>query len=163
MRRYFGGALVLVAAINAGSAGAQLRTTHDIPLTLANEAVTAAVADCTAKGFSVAAAVVDRGGLLRVLQRADNAGPHTIDSARRKAYTALTTKTPTLRFGDLLKENPVSANAIYINEILVLGGGVPIKAGDEVVGAIGVGGTPSAKVDEDCAMAGIARIADRLK
>ena len=158
-----GGLAAIAMTIHAAAASAQLRTVHDIPLSLATEAVAAAVAECATKGFAVAAAVVDRGGVLRVLQRADNAGPHGIESSRRKAYTALSTKVATLRFGDILKENPLSANVIYINDLLVLGGGVPIKVGDEVVGAIGVGGSPSAKVDEDCALAGIAKITDRLK
>ena len=65
---------------------------HDIPLPLAVEATAAAVADCAAKGFSVSAALVDRAGILRAPHRADNAGPHTVDASRRKAFTALSLK-----------------------------------------------------------------------
>lgn len=168
MLKYLGSLAAIAFTLQAGTlqigvANAQVRSVRDLPLALATEAVAAAVAECTSKGFSVSAAIVDRGGVLRTVQRADNAGPHTLDSSRRKAFTALTTKLPTLRLADILKDNPSSANLVYINDILVLGGGVPIKVGDEVIGAIGVGGTPSAKIDEDCALAGIAKITDRLK
>ena len=163
MRLRLGGLAIIAGLVNFGVATAQPRTVHDIPLPLAVEATAAAVADCAAKGFSVSAALVDRAGILRALHRADNAGPHTVDASRRKAFTALTLKIGTLQFAEILKNNPGSADVIYIADILVLGGGVPIKIGDEVVGAIGVGGSPSAVVDAQCAEAGIARIADRLK
>lgn len=163
MLKHLGGLAAVALAMHAGAAGAQVRTVRDIPLALATEAAAATVAECATKGYSVSAAVVDRGGTLRALHRADNAGPHTIDTSRRKAFTSLTTKSNTTAIEEQIKANPAAANLVYVNDFLILGGGVPIKAGEEVIGAIGVGGAPSGKIDEDCALAGIAKITDRLK
>lgn len=163
MRLATGGLVAVTLAAGLGTAMAEVRTVKDIPMALAAEAAAGTVADCAAKGYAVSAAVVDRAGVLRAMQRADNAGPHTVDTSRRKAYTSLTLKASTMAIDERLKANPGSANLIYVNDILILGGGVPIKVGEEVVGAIGVGGAPSGNLDAQCADAGIARIADRLK
>ena len=47
--------------------------------------------------------------------------------------------------------------------MLFRAGGVVIKVGNEVIGAIGVGGSPAASDDEVCARSGIAKIAERLR
>ena len=156
------GLIAMAAFLAAGSAQAQVRTVKDMPMALAVEAVAAAVADCSSKGYKVAAAVVDRGGVVKALYRADDAGPHSLDSSRRKAYTALTLKTATTALMEMAQKNPGAANLIYINDFLLLGGGIPIQAGGETIGAIGVGGAPGGHLDDQCAAAGIAKIKDRL-
>lgn len=101
-------------------------------------------------------AVVDRAGLLRVQLRGDGAGPHTIDSSRKKAYTAASLRRPTAELAELVARTPTLQSMSQMNEdILMLGGGLPIEVGGEVVGAIGVGGAPGAHLDEDCAKAGL--------
>jgi uncharacterized protein GlcG (DUF336 family) len=78
-------------AFTAGPALAQpspLPTEPVLPLDLAEEAAAAAVAACEADGFLVSAAVVDRGGNLKALLRADGAGAVTPDASFKKAYTA---------------------------------------------------------------------------
>jgi len=61
------------------------------------------------------------------------------------------------------QKNPAAANLVYIPGYLLLGGGVPVKAGNEVIGAIGVGGAPGGHLDEQCAVAALAKVQDQLK
>jgi uncharacterized protein GlcG (DUF336 family) len=64
----------------------------------------------------------------------------------------------------MVSQSPVIAGLREMNEqILILGGGLPIKAGEEVIGGIGVGGAPGGEKDEACAQAGIDTIKVRLK
>ena len=49
----------------------------------------------------------------------------------------------------------LAANLTDIPGFLLLGGGVPLKAGNEVIGAIGIGGAPGGHLDEQCALAAI--------
>jgi uncharacterized protein GlcG (DUF336 family) len=142
--------------------GQGLVTERTLTAALAAEAVAAAVDACAARGHRVAAAVVDRGGVLRALLRADAAGPHTVASARDKAYTAASMRANTSQILETVRTNPGAARLPDIEGFLIVGGGMPIRAGDEVVGAIGVGGAPGGHLDDQCAEAGIARIRDRL-
>jgi uncharacterized protein GlcG (DUF336 family) len=142
---------------------AQVREEKTITLALANEAAAAAVAACQAKGFAATATVVDRAGQVKALQRADGAGPHTIGSAERKAFTAASMRANTSAVMEASQKNPGAANLGQIPGLILLAGGVPIRAGNEVVGAIGVGGAPAGSIDEECATAGIQKISDRLK
>ena len=157
---------VLVAALClAPAAYAQpLPTQPVIPAALAAEAVAAAVEACAQQGWRVSVALVDQAGVLRAALRGDGAGPHTVDSSFKKAYTAMSTRVPTLQYAKLIAENPMAQGLRDMNpNILILGGGLPIKAGEEVVGGIGVGGAPGGDKDETCAAAGIARIRDRIR
>jgi uncharacterized protein GlcG (DUF336 family) len=159
---------LLVLALAAGCAlpglgNAQgLVAERNITSALAVEAAQAAVAACAERNLRVAATVVDRHGVVKAVVRADGAGPHTIDASRGKAYTAASARSPTTGMLQAVRENPNATTLPFIPGFLPLGGGVPIRAGDEVVGAIGVGGAPSGLTDEECANAAIARIRDRL-
>jgi len=135
----------------------------NISLALASEAAAAAVQFCKERGFTVSAAVVDRAGQLKTLLRADGAGPHTIDSSRRKAFTSATMRSNTSAILQTVQTNPDAANLTMIDDFLILGGGMPIRAGEEVIGAIGVGGAPGGNLDDLCADAGINKIRDRLR
>ena len=135
-----------------------------LPLELAREAASAALAACEAKGYRVSVAVVDGGGHVKVLIKGDGAGPHTLDSSRRKAYTALSLRRRTSDLVALIAKQPAAAGLRDMNEdILILGGGMPIEAAGEVIGGIGVGGAPGGEKDEACARAGIDSIRDRLE
>lgn len=98
-----------------------------------------------------AIAVLDRGGNPILAQRADGVGPHNADAARRKAYTALSSKTPTRLLAERARSNPEAANLNTLPELLLLGGGVPLFEGGELVGALGVAGAGGAEQDEHCA------------
>lgn len=137
----------------AGAAHAAVLSESNLSMADAQKLATATVAACQAKGYNVSAAVVDRAGLLKAFARADNAGPHTIEASRAKAYTAASAKTPTLAMLENTQKNPGAATLTDIPGFLVLGGGVPIKAGNGVIGAIGVAGAPGGHLDAQCAEA----------
>lgn len=137
-------------------------TERNISAGLAAEAAAAAVEACSGRGFRVSAAVVDRSGVLKALLRADGAGPHTVSSAQAKAFTAASMRSNTSQILENVRTNPAAARLVDIQGFLIVGGGMPIRVGDEVVGAIGVGGAPGGHLDDQCAEAGIARIRERL-
>jgi uncharacterized protein GlcG (DUF336 family) len=122
----------------------------------------AALAQCTQQGYKVSVAVVDRTGRTRVLLRGDDARPHTMDSSQRKAYTAFTLRNSTAALAEGLKSNPGNVPLFTLPDLLPLAGGLPIKSGDEVIGGIGVGGTPSGTLAEGCANAGVEKIKGQL-
>lgn len=142
---------------------AGLVTERNIAAHLAAEAAAAAVEACAGRGWRVSAAVVDRSGVLKALLRGDGAAPHTVDSARGKAYTAATLRNTTSALQEAVRTNPGASQLPAIPGLLILGGGIPLRVGEEVVGAIGVGGAPAGNLDDQCAEAGIARIRDRLQ
>ena len=107
--------------------------------------------------------MVGRAGIVRAILRADNAGPHTLESARLKAYTSASAKNTTTAIMEGTQKNPAAANLGQIPGFLLLGGGVPVKMGNEVIGAVGVGGAPGGHLDEQCAMAGLEKVAHLLK
>jgi uncharacterized protein GlcG (DUF336 family) len=142
---------------------AQSVTTHRIPATLAAEAAVEAVAFCAKDGYRESAVVVDIDGAHQAEVRGDGAGIHTLDSANDKAYTAVTFRTDTLALAERAKEPGGIVVLQKLPHVMFFGGGVVIKIGDEVVGAIGASGAPGAKLDENCARAGVDKIRDRLK
>jgi len=156
---------ILALALVAGSANAaDLLIEKVLPLSLATEAAQGALAACEGKGFHISVAVTDQSGLVRVLLRDDKAGPHTLDSSMKKAYTATSLGLSTGVLTKIVIEHPDAAGLRDMNEkILIMQGGLPIKAGAEVIGGIGVGGTPGGDTDEACARAGLDKITDRLK
>ena len=157
-------ASALVLSLAAAAAQAQaVRSERNISLDLANQIAGATVAACTANGYAVAATVVDRAGVVRAVQRADNAGPHTLASSQQKAWTSASAKNTTLAMMEGAQKNPAAANLVYLPGFLLLGGGVPIKVGNEVIGAVGVGGAPGGHLDEQCAVAALDKVKDQLK
>lgn len=134
-----------------------------ISLQLAQETAMATIEQCRKDGYKVAVTVVDRAGQIKVILRDDGTGPHTVDSSRRKAYTSLTFRVSTSEFAKRLASNPAAANLKDITDVLVLGGGLPIFSGNEIIGAVGVGGAPGGDKDEACAQAGINKITGKLK
>ncbi len=155
-------AVLLAASVaqaqTAAPAASAVRTEKNMSLALANQLAADAVAACAANGYNVAATVVDRAGTVRAVQRADNAGPHTLASSERKAWTSASSKAPTQAMMEGSQKNPGGANLVYLPGVLLLGGGVPVKSGNEVIGAVGVGGAPGGHLDEQCANAAIDKV-----
>jgi uncharacterized protein GlcG (DUF336 family) len=150
-----------VAAFASSAFAADVLTTHRLSAVLANEAVGAAVASCAKQGYSETAVLVDSDGVRQAELRGDGAGIHTLDSANDKAYTSLTFKADT---GALLERaQAIGTLTARLPHLLLFQGGVVIKIGDEVVGAIGASGAPGGPLDEACARAGVEAIRDRLK
>ncbi|WP_201838652.1 GlcG/HbpS family heme-binding protein [Microvirga zambiensis] len=156
-------AILAALTLAPAAASAQALQERNISLAVAQELAQATVEACAAKNFNVAATVVDRAGIVRTMLRADRAAPHTIEASRAKAYTAASARNNTSAIMDSAEKNPAARHLAAIEGFLLLGGGVPVKAGDEVIGAVGVGGAPGGHLDEECANAGIAKVQAKLK
>jgi uncharacterized protein GlcG (DUF336 family) len=127
-----------------------------LPVALAQKAAAAALERCVKDGYRVSVAVVDRAGIIKAQLRGDGAGAHTIDSSRKKAYTAASLRRPTTELAELITKVPTLQALREMNdEILILGGGLPVEIGGEHIGGIGVGGAPGAHLDDACAQAGL--------
>jgi uncharacterized protein GlcG (DUF336 family) len=162
--RLIASTLAASLAFAAAAAGAQgVRTERNVSLELANQIAAATVASCSAAGYAVTATVVDRAGGIRSVQRADNAGPHTLAASYDKAFTSASAKNNTGAMMEGAQKNPGAANLVHIPGFLLLGGGVPIKVGNDTIGAVGVGGAPGGHLDEQCAVAGIDKVKEQLK
>jgi uncharacterized protein GlcG (DUF336 family) len=157
--------LALSATLSSAHVHAQgLLPAHRIPAELASQAVAESVASCAKQGYGETAVVVDADGVRQALLRGDRAGSHTLDSAFDKAYTAASFRADTSALVELSKSTPGLANLFtQLPHLMLFGGGIVIKVGDEVVGAIGAAGAPGANLDEACARAGLEKIRDRLK
>lgn len=148
--------LLIGLAVSSVTLADDLPKESVLPLGTANKAIQAALDVCQKDGYRVSVSVVDRDGVLRAMGRADGAGPHTVDSSRKKAYTAASLRRPTSELGDLIAKVPSLQALRDINgEVLMLGGGLPIEIGGEVVGGIGVGGAPGTHLDDACAQGGL--------
>jgi uncharacterized protein GlcG (DUF336 family) len=126
------------------------------------EAAQAALGDCRKRGFQVAIAVLDRFGVTQVILRDRFAGPHTPETARRKAWTAVSFRTDTNAMVDVTNAGTPQSGVRHVPQALMIGGGVQVQAAGTLVGAIGVSGAPSGEMDDACAKAGIAAIEDKL-
>jgi uncharacterized protein GlcG (DUF336 family) len=123
---------------------------------------TTAADTCKAQSNRVTVTVVGRDGQPIVMLRGDDASPHTVENSQRKAYTARTFRIPSGVFAQRVKDNPTTG-AVHLSGIVAAQGALPIKVGDDVVGAVGVSGSPGGDKDEVCAKAGIDKVADQLK
>lgn len=130
---------------------------------VALEAASAAMQACQDKGFQVAVAVVDRFGTVQVILRDLLAGPHTPETARRKAWTAVSFRSDTLSLVEFTQSGEAASGVRFVEGALMLGGGVPVEAGGSTVAAIGVSGAPGGDEDDACARAGIAAIDDKIQ
>ena len=153
---------IVVAVALTVPAQAQLLTHRDLSYPIARTIAEAAIESCGAKGYAVSAVVVDRAGEVMVAMRADNAGPHTMENARRKAYTALSFRVATSAYAKRYADNnPVVHQQVTLPSVIAIPGGLPVKVGDDVIGGVGVSGSPG--VDEPCVQAGLDKVADQLR
>ena len=149
-------------ALGCSASVAQTLPTHRIPAALAIEAATETVLACAKQGYRETAMVVDADGATIVALRGDGAGIHSLDSAKDKAYTAVSFKGDTLALAERAKGEDSIAPLAKLPHVMFFGGGVVIKLGEETIGAIGAAGAPGAKLDDACAHAGLEKIRDRL-
>ena len=147
-------------------AQAQSTATHTVRLLTpesAQKAVNAALADCRKRGYQVAVAVVDRSGVAQALVRDRHAGPHTVQTAIDKGYTAISFRTDTLEFARLTQPGQAASGIRQIPRVIAVGGGVQISGAGRLMGAIGVSGAPTGEADELCAKAGLKAISDDIE
>ena len=161
-------ASLALATLLATPALAQVQKTGNfLSLDLAAEAALEAVRVCSAQGWPVSVAVVDTAGNVKLQAKGDHSTIHTKDSSFRKAYT-VATMGPIFGFDRLgawvekLKSNPSAAALASLPGIVLLPGAVAVKIRGETVAAIGVGGAPGGDKDEECAVAGLDKIKNRL-
>ena len=148
----------------------------DVPIALAVEDAKTALDTCKASGYQVTVTVMDPDLSTRVVLRGDGAGDRTVEIGRRKAYTVIKTGMSSGDFGKTLPASappapptpgagpppmpgPINGDANLIS----WAGGLPVKAGGKVIGAMSASGAPGGEKDEACVTAGLAKIADRLK
>jgi uncharacterized protein GlcG (DUF336 family) len=154
--------LIVLGCALAWPASAQLLARKDLSLAVAKTIAETALASCIEKGFACSVVVVDRAGETLVALRGDNAGPHTMENARRKAYTARSFRLATSAYAKKFVDNdPVVRQQVTLPSVIAIPGGLPIKVGDDVIGGAGVSGTPG--LDEPCVQAGLDKVADQLK
>jgi uncharacterized protein GlcG (DUF336 family) len=153
-----GGLNVALAQAQTGTYAVKLMTPET-----AIKAVRAALEDCRKRGYQVAVAVVDRAGVAQALVRDRFAGPHTVQTAINKGYTAVSFRTDTLEFATATQAGMPSSGIRQLPNVVAVGGGVNIASGGTMVGAIGVSGAPTGALDEACAKAGVAAIKDDLE
>jgi len=156
---------VLVCGVASSAAAQGLVTQKALSFEMAQTIVQATVERCRADGFRVSVTVVDSAGLVKAFARDENTGPHTIDTSKRKAYTALTFANRWATSLEAAKAwNSVLGSPMpNVEGTTGMGGGVPIKVGDVAIGGVGVSGAVGGDKDEICAKAGIAKIAHLLK
>ncbi len=157
------GGISLVSAIAfAGMANAQLLIHKDLPVSIATTMAMAAIEDCKSKGYNVSAHVLGREGQVIVAIRNPAAGFGTFENSMKKAYTARTTRAPSGKFAEAVKGNPNAAQ-FFLTNFVAAQGALPIMAGNDVIGAIGISGAPGGDKDEACARTGIDKVAAQLR
>lgn len=164
-------ASLLVAALSLGATAHAADVLHSFLSLSVEQASTAAweaIRDCRKRGYSVAVAVVDRGGNTQAVLRDRYAGPHTIETAVRKAWTANSFRQSTSELAGLLQEGRIPQQVQHNPGALLVGGGLVIEAKGQIIGGIGVSGAPPGKSELDsldgaCAQAGLAAIQSALE
>jgi uncharacterized protein GlcG (DUF336 family) len=154
--------VALVITLSSLVTAQGLVTERNLSLAMAKTIAEATIAECKAKGFNTAAAVVDRAGQVLVILRDERATAQMVEMARRKAYTARMFRTSTLEFQKRTGSDPTLTPQRDVADILALGGGVPIQVGKETIGGVGSSGSTQ-ETDDACAKAGVAKVAEQLK
>ena len=159
-------ALTVCLLLADGALAEELLTERQLPLSLALDGARAALDGCLSQNYKIAVTVVDRSGQVRATLRADGANPHLLEGALRKAYTASMLRISTVQMGTVIERSPGANGLMPFEHMTALGGGLPIRIGDDVVGGIGVAGVPVGGAggagDEGCARIGLDRIVSRL-
>ena len=149
---------VCLAPVLASAQG--LVTERSLSVNAALELASAALQRCRADGYKVTITVINRSTHTSVVLSEDGVNPHTVENSLRKAYTAFTTRTST---GEMAKRTqPALSSFMLLDKITALEGGLPIFAGKELVGAVGISGAPGGEKDAACAQVGIDKIAKEL-
>ena len=149
--------LVLASTAFAQELPTQKVLTLDLAQTIAQEAL----AKCRADGYKVSVTVVDQANMLKAFLRDDGSNNVTIEVGRMKTNFVMAYGRASAPPANVAKGAPVplppAANTIYAE------GGVPIKVGNQLIGAVSVSGAPGGDKDAACANAALAKVADKLK
>ena len=155
-------AAVLLLGIATSAATAQgLITQRVLSLDLAETIARGALEKCRTDGYRTSITIVDASGVVKIAMRDDGVSPHTVDVSRRKAFTAMIYRRSSAETLKGWQATPPPAP--NIEGTIALAGGLPIRAGSEILGGLGVSGAPGGDKDEACANAGLAKAAESLK
>ena len=155
--------LASIPAFAAAPAVAQApQMEKNVSMAMSMAIIQGALEQCTKDGYKVSVTIVDKSGNVAAQLRGDGTGPHTMEFSRMKAYTART-RNQTSQQTMKAMEDPANSFLKQIPNVVGVGGGVPIRVGTEVIGAVGVSGAPGGEKDEVCANAGIAKVEAALK
>ncbi|MCU7905110.1 MAG: heme-binding protein [Candidatus Thiodiazotropha sp. (ex Epidulcina cf. delphinae)] len=133
-------------------------TLKRLSLETANRIALGAIEACRKQGVQVGVSVVDRDGALQVVMRDTIAASITVPISRQKAFTAANFNAPTSALKDRA-DTPIGR----IDGLVMSAGGLPVQAGGQLLGGVGVSGAPSGETDEACAQAGIDKVIDDLE
>jgi uncharacterized protein GlcG (DUF336 family) len=151
----------LLCALSA-PAQAQLINQKAVSAGMALAMAQVALDTCKTNGYQVSVSVVGNAGEIILQVRGDHTGPHTVENSFRKAYTARTFRSTSGAFAKRYTDNP-QLSLIHLNNVIAAQGALPVKVGEDVIGAIGVSGAPGGEKDEVCAKAALDKVADQLK
>ena len=154
--------IATLATLPSSGTAQVLLTERNLSFAAAHDAASAALEQCRENGDRVTVTVLDRTARTKVVLHDDGANPHTIENSLRKAYTSLTFRVPSGDFGKRITSSPTGAGALHLDKITTAEGALPIMAGKDIVGSIGISGAPGGDKDAVCAQAGIDRIAQGL-
>jgi uncharacterized protein GlcG (DUF336 family) len=160
MRYAYLAALPLACALTV-PASAQLLNQKAIPAAMAMTIAQTAIDTCKANGFAVSVTIVGRAGEIIVQVRGDGTGPHTVENSFRKAYTSRTFRISSGEWTKNLANNPTRGPQ-FLTNVIALQGALPVKVGDDTIGAVGVSGAPGGEKDEVCVQAGLDKVKDQL-
>ena len=162
MSAFYRFACLGLACAFATPASADLLTQKSLSASMALTIAQTAMEACTKQGYRVSVTIVGRNGEILVQVRGDNSGPHTMENSFKKAYTSRTFRIPSGDMEKRFKDNP-QMGAVFLSNITTSRGALPIKLGEETIGATGVSGAPGGDKDEACVKAGIDKVAEQLK
>ena len=154
------GSCILLAL--AAPASAQLLARKDISASIAVTIAQTAIDTCKTNGYAVSATIVGRNGEIIAQVRGDNTGPHTTENSFKKAFTSRTFRIASGEMEERLKKNP-QMGAQYLTGFTTARGALPIKVGDDTIGAAGVSGAPGGEKDEACVLAALDKVKEMLK
>jgi len=152
----------MLACTLSAPADAQVLMRRDISLEMAKTMAEAAMAMCREQGYSTSVAVVDHAANVILIMRGDGASPQNAEMARRKAFTARMFRRTSAEWAQRTLDDPVTFPQRDLADVIALAGGVPVMIGDEAIGAIGSAGSTQV-LDDACAKAGVAAVADQLR
>jgi len=143
-------AIVGLVIGTAAAAGAQVISEKNISAPMALTIAQTAMESCQGQGYRVSVTVLDRAGEVKVAVRGDGANPHTPENSRRKAYTAKTIRASSADFAKRVNDpaNMTARAQATLPGFIALAGALPVKVGDDVIGAVGVSGAPGGERDE---------------
>lgn len=161
MRRSGGTVAVLLAAAFAWPAqAADVITVRRLSMEMSRDIAQAAVLACRARGYQVTAVVVDRDAAPQIVMRDTLAPRFTVQIAQDKANAVILSGTDSGNF--VSNRQDIRQEMNHVHGVLMLRGGVAVRAAGALVGAVGVSGAPGGEKDEACAREGIAAVQERL-